>query len=181
MVTTRHLTIEEFETMPLEGRWELIDGEPVEMAPASDEPSSTAAAIGGLLYLHVRAGKLGRVYSADGGFALFPDRDTILVPDAAFVTAERAPQGEARKKFPRLPPDLAVEVLSPSDRIAEALAKVAVYLEAGVRLVWLVDPAAQTVTVFRPDDTPLRLGADDVLDGGAVLPGFSVSISEIFE
>ena len=99
----------------------------------------------------------------------------------AFVTAERAPQGEARRKFPRLSPDLAVEVLSLSDRMAETLAKVAMYLEAGTQLVWLVDPSAQTVTVFRPDDTPTKLGSDDVLDGGDVLPGFIVTISEFFE
>ena len=79
-----------------------------------------------------------------------------------------------------LAPDLAVEVLSPSDRIADALAKIAMYLDAGVRLVWLVDPADQTVTIFRPETTPSKLAADDTLDGGDVLPDFRVPVVEIF-
>lgn len=180
MVAARQYTIDEFEAMPLAGQWELIDGELVEVTPASDEPSSTGIMIGHLLLQHVLPARLGRVYGADGGFVLFPDRNTVLVPDVAFVIAERAPQGEARKTLPRLAPDLVVEVLSPSDRMAEALAKVAMYLDAGVRLVWLVDPSAQTVTVFRPDDTPTKLFAGDTLDGGDVLPVLSIPVADIF-
>lgn len=180
MVAARQVTVEEFESMPLEGQWELIDGELVEVTPASDEPSSTGMTIGFLLLQHVRPEGLGRVYGADGGFVLFPDRDTVLVPDVSFVSADRAPQGAARKKIPRLAPDLAVEVLSPSDRMADVLAKIALYLDAGVRLVWLVDPSSQTVTIFRPDAMPTKLGAADMLDGDAVLPGFTVPVAEIF-
>jgi Uma2 family endonuclease len=180
MVATRHVTVEELETMSLDGLWELIDGELVEVTPASDEPSSTGATIVFLLGQYVRPAKLGRVYGADGGFVLFPGRDMVLVPDAAFVKAERAPQGAARKRFPRLAPDLAVEVLSPSNRMAEALRKVALYLEAGVPLVWLVDPDSQSVTVFRPDAAPAIFRASDTLDGGNVLPDFRVQVAEIF-
>ena len=79
-----------------------------------------------------------------------------------------------------LAPDLAVEVLSPSDRMADALAKIAMYLDAGVRLVWLVDPASQTVSIFRPDAIPTKLAADEILDGGEVLPDFAVAVVEIF-
>ena len=180
MVTTRHVTVEELETMSLDGLWELIDGELVEVTPASDEPSSLGATIVFLLSQHIRPVKLGRVYGADGGFVLFPGRDTVLAPDAAFVRADRAPQGEARKHFPRLAPDLAVEVLSPCDRMAEALRKVALYLEAGVPLVWLVDPDSQSVTVFRPDAAPAIFHASDTLEGGDVLPDFRVPVAEIF-
>ena len=77
-------------------------------------------------------------------------------------------------------PDLAAEVLSPSDRMVEALAKITMYLEAGVRLVWLVDPEAMTITVFRPDAALKMLGIGDTLDGGDVLPGFSVPVAELF-
>src|ERR687890_273287 len=106
MVATRPITIEEFEAFPFEGRWELIDGEPVEMTPSADESSSVGATILGFLWSHVRAGRLGRLYGADGGFVLFPDRPTVRVPDAAIVRAGRAPQGQARRSFPRLAPDL---------------------------------------------------------------------------
>ena len=180
MVTARQITVEDLEANPRDGLWELIDGELVDVTPASDEPSSTGITIAFLLVQHVRPARLGRVYGADGGFVLFPDRNTLLVPDVSFVTAERAPKGEARKKFPRLAPDLVVEVLSPSDRMAGALAKIAMYLDAGVRLVWLVDPASRTVTIFRPEAMPSKLGVGDTLGGGDVLPEFSVPIAEIF-
>jgi Uma2 family endonuclease len=78
-------------------------------------------------------------------------------------------------------PDLAVEVLSPSDRKADALAKVVMYLQAGTPLVWLVNPTTRTIVVFRSETNPVTLGERDTLDGGDVLPGFSVPIAEIFD
>ncbi len=173
MVTTRQITVDEFETMPLDGLWELIDGELVRVTPAADVSASTSAMITHLLLSHVLANRLGRVYSAEGGFVLFPDQETVRAPDVAFVAASRAPHGDARKHFPRLAPDLAVEVLSPSDNLREARDKIAMYLEAGVRLVWLVDPLEQTVTVYRPGAPPEHLDATMTIDGGDVLPGFS--------
>ena len=180
MVVTRPITIEEFEAFPREGRWELIDGEPVEMTPSADESSSVGATILGLLWSHVHAGRLGRLYGADGGFVLFPDRPTVRVPDAAFVRAERAPQGQARRSFPRLAPDLVVEVLSPSDRVSEVVAKLEMYLEAGVPLIWLVDPEKMTITVIASGKSTKVLRSGDTLDGGDVLPDFTVPVAEIF-
>jgi Uma2 family endonuclease len=180
MVATRPITIEEFETLPLEGRWELIDGEPVEMTPSADESSSVGATIITLLGSFVRPRGLGRLYGADGGFVLFPDRPMVRVPDAAFVRAERMPEGQARKSFPRLAPDLVVEVLSPSDRASEVVAKLEVYQEAGVPLIWLVDPEKTTITVIASGKSTKVLQAGDTLDGGDVLPGFTVPVGEIF-
>lgn len=180
MVTTSHVTVNDFETMALDGLWELIDGELVEVTPAADVSASTSMTIGAMLFNFVTPNRLGRLYSAEGGFVLFPDWETVRTPDIAFVAAERAPQGEARNHFPRLAPDLAVEVLSPSDRMSEALAKVAMYLEAGVRLVWLVDPLAQMVTVFHHDAPPVTLDASMTIDGGEVLPGFSTPVAAMF-
>jgi Uma2 family endonuclease len=79
-----------------------------------------------------------------------------------------------------LAPDLAVEVLSPTDRMGDALAKISMYLQAGVQIVWLVDPSSQTVTVFQPDAAPATLRTGDTLDGGSVLPGFSLPVAEMF-
>jgi Uma2 family endonuclease len=180
MIATRHVTIQEFEAMPLEGRWELIDGNPVEMTPSADESSSIGATILGLLWSHVRPRGLGRLYSSDGGFVLFPDRPTVRVPDAAFVRAERAPQGKARKSFPRLAPDLVVEVLSPSDRASQVVAKLEMYQEAGVPLIWLVDPDQETVTIIAAGRPTRVLKQGDTLDGGDVLPDFTVPVAEIF-
>ena len=180
MVTTRLITVDEFETMPLDGRWELVDGELVEMTPSSERSSNTGASIVALLFNHVVPNGLGRVYNSEGGFVLFSGRQTVLAPDVAFVAAERVPQGDARDHFSRLAPDLAVEVLSPSDSLREARDKVAMYLAAGVRLVWLVDPLEQTVIVFRPDAAPETLDATMTIDGGDVLPGFSTPIAAMF-
>jgi Uma2 family endonuclease len=180
MVATKPITVEEFESMPLEGRWELIDGELVELSPSAEEPSNISANIVVLVGQHVRARRLGRVYTAEGGFVLFPDRATVRAPDVAFVRADRVPHGEARKHFSRLAPDLVVEVLSPSDRPSEVVAKIEMYQEAGVPLIWLVDPDQRTVTVIATGKMTEILKADDTLEGGDVLPGFRVPVAEIF-
>ena len=174
------LTVTDFEVANHPDRVELIDGEIVEMTPSSDGSSSAAISIGALLWNHVRLNKLGRVYGADGGFVLFPDRETVRVPDVAFVRAERMPQGEARRHFPRLAPDLVVEVLSPTDRASEVLAKVAMYQEAGVSLIWLVDPDVRTVTVLATNRAPVTLHPGETLEGGDVLPELQIPVSDIF-
>jgi Uma2 family endonuclease len=180
MITTRQITVDEFETMSLEGRWELVDGELVAMTPSSERSSSTGANIVALLFNHVIPNRLGRVYNAEGGFVLFPDRQTVRAPDVAFVAAERVAEGDARDHFSRLAPDLAVEVLSPSDSLRETREKVGMYLEAGARLVWLVDPMEQTVMVFRPDAETETLDVTMTIDGGDVLPGFSAPVAAMF-
>jgi Uma2 family endonuclease len=180
MVATKHITVEEFETMSLDGRWELIDGELVEMSPSAEGPSNISASIVGLLWQHIHPNRLGRVYTAEGGFVLFPDRATVRAPDAAFVRADRVPHGDARKHFSRLAPDLVVEVLSPSDRTSDVVAKIEMYREAGVPLIWLIDPDQLTVTAIAAGKTTEILNGDDTLDGGDVLPGFAVSLAEIF-
>jgi Uma2 family endonuclease len=178
MVATRRVTIDEFAEMPLEGIWELVDGEPVELSPAAGRSGWISANLVALLANHVRSGRLGWAFSAETGFVLFSDRQTVRSPDAAVVLSNRL--AELPDSFVPMAPDLAVEVLSPSDRMADALAKVAMYLQAGTSLVWLVNPTTRKVMVFRSEMDPVTLGESDTLDGGDVLPGFSVPIAEIF-
>jgi Uma2 family endonuclease len=179
MVATR-ITVDEFEATCGDERVELIDGAVVPMTPASYEPSKITMKIAIRLGMYVLPRQLGDVLSAEAGFVLFPDRETVLAPDVAFVRAGREPQGEARWHFARLAPDLVVEVLSPSDRARDMQAKVAMYQEAGVPLVWVVDPRAETVTVLALGQAPLVLTATDTLDGGEVLPDFQVEVAEFF-
>jgi Uma2 family endonuclease len=104
----------------------------------------------------------------------------VLCPDTSFVRAERLPEGDYPEGFLEHPPDIAVEVVSPSDRMADVNAKVDEYIRSGTALVWVVEPRRRTVTVYRPDLSVQLLVEDDVLDGGDVLPGFNLPVSSIF-
>ena len=178
MVATRPLTVAEFAVEHREGLWELIDGEPVEMTPSSDRSSWIATEVAYYIRVYLQDNPIGRVFGADAGFILFADRDTVRAPDAAFVQFERLP--ELTGSFVPIPPDLAVEVLSPTDRLADALSKVSMYLQAGVPLVWLIDPRKHTATIFRQEESPITIGEDGVLDGADVLPGFTLPLATLF-
>lgn len=181
MATTQLMTIDELEREGApEGRWELIDGELVEMSPSGPLASTTAVWIAHLLINYVTPRRLGSILGADGGFVLFPNRQIVRVPDVAFVRAERLPPKDDQGGFLRLAPDLAVEVISPSERPSEIAAKVAMYLDAGVQLIWLVDSRTRTVTIHAPERDVRILGGNDEIDGGDVLPGFSVAVADLF-
>ena len=122
----------------------------------------------------------GRVVAAETGFTLQRNPDTVRAPDVAYVRAERLPSA-AHVGFADFAPDLAVEILSPSDRPGEVLAKVADWLTAGTLLVWTIDPERGRVRVYRADGTEDVLTAADHLDGEDVLPGFRVSITELID
>ena len=181
MATTRLTTVEELERDGTpEGRYELIDGELVEISPSGGNSSSVGATV--LVYLdnHVRPRRLGKLYNAEGGFVLFPGRDVVRAADVAFVRADRLPPPPERRGFLRLAPDLVVEVISPSDRMSEVLDKVGMWLEAGVRLLWLVDPRVRTVTVYEPGRAPRVVGVGNELVGEPVLPGFRLALADLF-
>src|SRR5256885_2097344 len=121
---------------------------------------------------------LGRVVAGDAGFKLQSDPDTVRGADIAFVSGGRMPQ-KSPWGSPPLGPDLVVEVLSPGDRPGETLAKIADWLSAGTRLVWVLDPARRVARVYRDDGAEQILTADESLDGGEVVPGFSCPLNEI--
>jgi Uma2 family endonuclease len=179
MATTKLWTIEELETgQAPEGRWELIEGELVEMPPSSRRSSRIGSQFVTELSIYVRPRGLGEVHGAEGGFVIFPQRPMLRIPDAAFVRADRL-IGQAEERLLHLAPDLVVEVISPNDRLPDVLAKVEMWLDAGVRLVWLVDPAARTVTVHEPGHAPWLVHENESLTGGVVLPGFRFSLNTV--
>jgi Uma2 family endonuclease len=179
MTAGRHVSVEEFEVMPLEGKWELIDGEVIELSLSAAYPSWVGGQIFGHLHNYVESHRAGWAFSANAGFVLFPDRATVRSPNAAFVTFDRLPR--LTDHFVAAAPNIAAEVLSPWDSAAYMDGKIAMYLAAGTEIVWLVDPPRRTVTVFRPNSAPGLLDASGRLDGGTVLPGFSIPVSEIFD
>lgn len=158
---------------------ELVEGTLVEKSMGYEE-SEVAVTIIILLGSFVRRRKLGIVTGADGAIRLFPD--LIRIPDVAFASWDRFPDRKRPKqKIPDLAPDLVVEVLSKSNTKTEMARKLGEYFAAGVCLVWLVDPAKRTVRVHTAVDQPVLLKEGQSLDGGAVLPGFALPLSELFE
>jgi Uma2 family endonuclease len=129
------------------------------------------------LGVHVRAAALGRCY-AEAGFKLASNPDTVRGPDVAFIGRDRIPDPEPTG-FADFAPDLVVEVISPGDRPGEVLAKVADWLSAGTRLVWVIDPARRVARVYRDDGTERILTVRESLDGEDVVPGFSCPLGEI--
>lgn len=165
---------------PEEGRCELVGGEIVREPPPGETHGWVAAnaliALGRFIHEH----RLGRVYAAETGFVLARDPDTVRAPDAAFVAAERLSARERLGPYFEGAPDLAVEVLSPGDDRGAALRKVEDYLAAGCRTVWLIEPAARTVTAHRPGTEPETLGEGQVLHGDPTLPGFRLPVADLF-
>lgn len=141
-----------------------------------------ACAMGELLRRHVRSRSLGVVLTCDTGFVLARSPDTLRGPDVAFVKKERVPSVEKEARAFEGPPDLAVEVLSPSNTPAVVHAKIADYLAAGTLLVWVIDPDPdrETVTAYRSLLSPRVYSGDDDLDGEDVVPGFRISVAEVF-
>jgi Uma2 family endonuclease len=179
--TLQRSTANELFEMPDDGsRYELVRGELRKMSPSDWEHGEVVVNITLLLGQYVKVNKLGSCGGAETGFKIASDPDTVRAPDLSFVSRERIPVGDARKKFLTGAPDLAVEVVSPGDTRREVNEKVADWLEAGARAVWVINPKRRGVTVYRSLTDVTRLSEDDELDGGDVAPGFRCKVSEIF-
>ena len=161
------------------GRCELVRGELIMMSPAGFEHGRIVANITAPLTSFVRQNELGVVTGAETGFLISRDPDTVRAPDVGFVRAERVPPTPTRGFF-QGPPDLAVEVLSPDDRASRVLAKVHDWLASGCRAVWVVDPEAHTVSVYRSRDESVVWDVSDELTGDDIVPEFRLAVAEIF-
>jgi len=162
--------------------FELIDGEIIEMAPPGGEHSTVA----GEIYHHFRLFDPQRnlgVPTVDAGYHPPAERDTLLSPDAAFTRVERAPEPFPRTWVPVMP-DIAVEVQSPSNSLAELRRKAAIYLHHGTQLVWIILPEQRSAEVCRLDANGKiqteSIGAEGSLSGESVLPGFTLELARLF-
>lgn len=179
MSTITHLvTAEDLLNMPDDGtRHELIKGELLTMPVPKLLHGFVTVKLSVLLYNHIEANNLGRTVG-ESGFHLETGPDTVLGPDIAFISRHRIPDDD--DCFYPGAPDLAVEVLSPSDRRGKVERKTALWLDLGARSVWNVNPRKRTVEVFHADGQRwLFSEGDELVDD--VVPGFRVAVSKIFE
>jgi Uma2 family endonuclease len=157
-------------------RAELVRGVLVVREPAGYRHGDVAARLLVAIANHVDANGLGRVFAAETGFTLTRNPDTVRGADVAYVSTARLPDPPPRG-FAELAPDLAVEVLSPDDRPGEVLAKVGDWLNAGARVVWVVDPVHVIARVYRADGSESIVDEAGALQGDDVLPGFEYPLS----
>ena len=182
VTTTRPVTAEELLRMPDDGfRYELVRGELRKMPPAGQTHGEYAMSIAASLASYVKAQGLGKVYAAETGFLLESNPDHVRAPDAAFVSNDRLKQMGESTGFARGAPDLAVEIISPSDRYTEVDEKVADWLEAGTLAVVIVNPRNRTVKVHRSRTDISVLEESDTLDVSEIVPGWRMPIRDIFE
>jgi Uma2 family endonuclease len=179
--TTQLMTAEELFHMPDDGfRYELLRGELRRMSPAGPRHGRIAINITTPLDQYVRFHRLGTVYAAETGFQLATDPDIVRAPDIAFVRRERVEEvGDVESYWPGAP-DLAVEVISPNDTYTAVEEKVYDWLDAGARMVIVVNPRRHLVTVYRSLTQITVLTEHDTLDGGDVVPGWTMSVAEVF-
>lgn len=174
-------TPEDLLHMPDGKSYELVNGQLV-----GKDMGYRSSRIGGRLYrlldVHCEAHELGWVAPADASFQCFSDEPTrVRRPDVSYIAAQRLTADEEPEGHCKLAPDLAVEVVSPNDLFEDVSRKVNEYLAAGVRLVWVVDPKAERVFVYRHDESATILTNKDSLDGEDVVPGFKCAIADLFK
>ena len=177
----RLFTAEDLLRLYSEGvRGELIRGVLCETMPTGQEHGEIAANLTIALGQFVRTAQLGRITTSDAGVWLERDPDTVREPDVAFFSAAKVPPGVRVTGYSETVPDLVAEVASPSDSRREVHDKAHMWLNHGVRLVWVVQPETRSIDVYRLGQPITTLGDEDALDGLDVLPGFTCDVSAVF-
>jgi len=161
------------------GRCELIQGELRMMHAAGGWHGQVTAELAYRIGQFVREHDLGVTFAAETGFVLERDPDTVRAPDIAFIAKQRAAEARTEKFIP-IPPDLAVETLSPSDTASEVAEKTQWWLDHGVKQVWIVDPKSRSITVHYPDATARTYRDGDTLRDDQLLPGLSIDLAPLF-
>ena len=181
-VKPKLLTAEDLLRLDSKGvKGELIRGRLCETMSAGGEHGEVSSNFVGELRNFVRPRRLGRVSGTDAGVLTERDPDTVREPDAMFISAERMPLTVRARGYYEVMPDIVAEVKSPSDSRREVNDKARMWRDCGVPLVWAAYPETRTIDVHRADGSIITLYEDDILDGGEILPGFSVLVRDIFD
>jgi Uma2 family endonuclease len=177
---TQPITAEQLLAMGDIGRCELIYGELVMMSPAGPTHGMVALRIGRLIGEYIDQHRLGAAFAAETGFRIESNPDLVRAPDASFVRNERLAAGLPKRGFFEGVPDLAFEVVSPEDTKREVAEKVNMWLAHGTVSCWVAEPNTQAITVHRTGQNPIRFTKDDQLRDEPTLPGFVMSVAEVF-
>ncbi len=175
------MTADELLRMPRGSmRYELIHGKLVTMTPAGAKHCGITSLLSAYLVTFVSQRRIGRVFTGDPGFILARNPDTVRAPDIAFLTNEQLGRLGIPDSFFVGAPDLAVEVVSPSQSMKEAASKAMEWLKHGTQIVWIVDPPSESVTAYEQDGAVRSFNKDDDLVAPKLLPGFSCRVGDIF-
>lgn len=176
----RPVTLEKFAALPMRPRYELVKGVLVELMGASNEHEETVSLVIINLGNHVYPNQLGKVYGSNRAFVTVPGSPaSSRMPDVSFRSAERADQPDLFGMLYDGSPDLAVEIISPGNTIAEIERKIAEYLASGSKAVWIISYTNRTLTVHTDNAPPLVLTDADTVDGGDCLPGFTCAVADL--
>jgi len=180
-ITAKPMTAAEVAELPRgRERYELVRGELRTMPPTGRDHGFVESAIFRLLANFVAEHDLGFVTPGDCGYLISRNPDTVRAPDVGFISTARAHEVASQEHYWSLAPDLAVEVLSPSDTTYDVDEKLQDWLTAGSLAVWIVNPRQRTILVYRPASNPVIYRAGEVLAAGDVVPGFQFPVNDAF-
>lgn len=175
------MTAEQLLGVDIPGRCtELVRGRLIVREPPGTYHGRVSMELAWLMQTFARRNNLGDVYGQDTGFKILSDPDTVRAPDVAFIARSRASSIPMRG-YAAVAPDLVAEIGSPGDRRGELLARVGDWLDAGVRLVWIIDPVRKEAQVHRHDGSIGIFAVDQAVSGEDVLPGFHFTVAELLD
>lgn len=181
MVIERQLyTADDIWQMGDDAHLEVIRGEVREMSAAGGRHGGIGGRFGGHLFQYGQEVEPGEVFTSETGILVSTSPITLLVPDLIFIKRVNLPNGIVPVRYFEIPPDVVLEILSPSQRFADLIEKAALVLKFGVPLVWLVDPERRAITALTGDGLVRVYHPGEVLDGGDTLQGFSVPVDRLF-
>jgi len=170
-------TVEDMYHVPRDGRkYELIQGELI-VSPAGMQHEEMGIEIAYYIRTYLAGNRLGRVFGSSVGYQL--PSGNVLSPDVSYVRLEQLPDGQSPVGFGQFAPDLAVEIVSPSDSLTLVEEKVELYLSNGSQLVWIINPKLRRATVYRADGSASIIRADGAFEGEGVLPGFRCALADV--
>ncbi len=175
-------TLDEAAIARLEGRYEYLNGRYVEKPPMGARANGLAFILLAEIWLHARANRLGVCFGDSTDYRIFANEPKrTRIPDGSFIRSGRLPNNKAPEGILTIPPDLAIEVVSPNDSAVNVNERIVDLLGAGVRLLWVIYPKTRQVYVHRADGSLSLLNADDELTGEDVIPGFTLRLADLFD